>query len=166
MNFDAGRARASVPNIAKLQGSAIETKRLLALFTALNIIILVIETIRTVCFGAVFPIASDNWFTVFTMGFITAFAFMYAIYTDHLLIVSHVFSIIAYIGDNLQGIPILLWISQQCKQFNSSVNILWGKHHRCPIERDEKKFPDSVCSDQKSYIFLESSIIDKTCIHC
>ena len=30
---------------------------------------------------------------------------MYAIYTDHVLIVPHVFTIIAYIGDNPRGIP-------------------------------------------------------------
>ena len=52
---------------------------------------------------------------------------MYAIYTDHVLIVPHVFTIIAYIGDNPRGIPILLWIWPECKQFNLSVNILWWK---------------------------------------
>ena len=67
---------------------------------------------------------------------------MQRIDTDHVLIVSHVFSIIAYIGDNLQGIPILIWISQQCKQFNSSVNILWGK------QQNDKKFPNQL------YIYL------------
>ena len=46
MNIGTGQTKASVPTIANLQGSAVETKYLLALYVALHILILAIETAR------------------------------------------------------------------------------------------------------------------------
>ena len=71
-----------VPIFATIQVPTIGAKYFSAIITMNYVVILSIKTFLTVFFAAVFPIALNKWFTPFTAGLITAFTWMYAIYTD------------------------------------------------------------------------------------